>query len=344
MRVALTVLVLGSVGMIASNPVAADGHAQTLLEYGAQCAREIGEIPPFDCNDGTDIPITVDGRTPGPDESPQYCDRPSLLSPGTPQPWQCLPHSRILNLSRGATQIAAYCRQNHLRHDPKPNFDQVMIVLHHTGNGKTCWFQSRPATDPDLGINVSRVPPPNEVKPPAGKPAAVEFWMTPGEIAAKPPTCMSCHDAGPFIQSPYIAQVWDKVPTDPWGKYSSIGPAFESHPLRVITTPGNTCTGCHRIGSEQSCNFYIGFSAGKAALSYPHVLPPGNDRLANTYPASHWMPVDNNMSQEEWNAANLKSVEALLSCCRQPDGPDCNVAPISTSDKAGRNLRSATAR
>ncbi|CAM2167770.1 Cytochrome c domain-containing protein [Paraburkholderia sacchari] len=306
-------------------PLAAWAREQTLLEYAEQCAKEIGEIPAFDCNDGTDIPITINGKPPAHNESPRRCDKPSLLHPDSEVMGQCMPYSKILNLSRGNTQIAAYCRRNTLRADMDPHYDEVDIVVHHSANGKTCWFQSAPASG-TKGFDATRVPPPNEKKPPPGRPSAVEFWTSPAKVAAENPGCASCHDAGPFIFSPYIGQVWDKVPTDPWGSYSSIGAAFSSHRLTTITTPGNACIGCHRIGSEKSCTAYIGLSAGKLSA-------PGNDALANRYPLSHWMPTDNNMSEAQWNEANVKSVEALLACCNDKahKNPDCSFNPIPAS-------------
>ncbi|MFM0367436.1 hypothetical protein [Paraburkholderia sediminicola] len=313
--------------LVIASPLVANEREQTLLEYGEQCAKEIGEIPPFNCNDGINIPITINGKSPARGDSPRLCDRPSLLHPTSEVEGQCLPYSKILNLSRGNTQISAYCRRNKLRDDRDPVYDEVVIVQHHSGNGKTCWFlsQSHPGAD---GIDASRVPPPNEKSPPAGNIPAVEFWTTLARIAAVRPTCISCHDAGPFIFSPYIGQVWDKVPTDPWGKYSSIGPAFSSHRLNVISTPGNACIGCHRIGSEQSCEAYIGLSTGRLSA-------PGNDQLANSYPLNHWMPTANNMSHAQWDEANVKSVDALLSCCRDKahKDPNCTFTPIPPPKK-----------
>ncbi|MCX5542015.1 hypothetical protein M3A49_21290 [Paraburkholderia sp. CNPSo 3076] len=323
-------------------PLAAFTHEQTLLEYADQCVREIGEIPPFNCNDGTDIPITIDGKPPGPNESPTRCDKPSLLSPRAEAKGQCVPFSKILNLSRGNTQISAYCRRDVLREDKSQFYDLVVVVMHHSGNGKTCWFASKPPPLPQSqadvpassGIVATRVPPPNERKPPSGQPSAVEFWATPAMVAsstADNPTCLKCHDAGPFIFSPYIGQVWDKVPTDPWGKYSSIGQAFSSYHLMTMSTPGNTCVGCHRIGSEQSCTAYLGLSVGKRNA-------PGGDQLASSYPLNHWMPTDNAMSNEQWDKANVASVEALLACCRDPAHKDANCAftpmPSSSTNRA----------
>jgi len=311
-----------------SSPALAGQHVQTLLEYGAQCAQEVGEIPPFDCNSGTEIPITINGKRQGANEAPNQCDKPSLLHLRDGNwPGQCLPGSRVLNLSRGSTQISAYCRRDRSHPGTKPVYDEVDIVLHHSGNGKTCWFASRPPSDPATGIDTSRVPPPNEKMPPSGFTPAVEFWKSPVDTASM--KCMSCHDAGPFIFSPYIGQVWDKVPTDPWGKYSSIGQAFPHDPVMVITTPGNACIGCHRIGRSESCELYIPLSVGQHLEK-----SPGNNEWANTYPASHWMPPGNNMSESEWSAANMKSVDSILSCCKGKKGADrdCTFTPISTNE------------
>lgn len=297
-----------------------------VLEYGEQCAKEIGAIPAFNCNDGTDIPITIEGAPPAPGAAPKQCDKPSLLHPTETVSGQCLPYSKILNLSHGNTQISAYCRRNALRARTDPHYDEVVVVLHHAGSGKTCWFQSQPSPGGANGWNTTRVPPPNEKTPPRGRVPAVEFWTTPAKIAAAQPTCIQCHDAGPFIFSPYIGQVWDKVPTDPMGKYSSIGAAFSSFHLMTMSTPGNACTGCHRIGSEQSCAVYLPMSAGR--------LPaPGNNALANRYPLNHWMPTDNAQSEAQWDAANVKSVDDLLKCCNDKNhtNPDCTFTPMPQS-------------
>ncbi|MDR5815563.1 MULTISPECIES: hypothetical protein [unclassified Caballeronia] len=319
MRLALVIAAVAVVAM-ALAAEAAPPQQQGILDYGAQCSREIGEIPPFDCASGTEIPVTVDGRRIGLDERPTRCDRPSLLYPRDDKVQQCLPGARILDLSRGATQISAYCRKNDPSNTVAARFDEVVIVLHHTGNGKTCWFASKDPPDPKMGWDTSRVPPPDEKTPPAAKLAAVEFWQTPGILAGKNPNCIQCHDAGPFIMSPFIAQVWDKVPTDPWGKYSSIGPAFQMERLKTMSTPGNTCVGCHRIGTKQTCEVFLGLSAGGHA--------PGNGPLADRFPLSHWMPTDTNLSEAQWKAAHHDSIDALQACCRDRTTPGCTFTPM----------------
>ena len=50
-------------------------RAETLYEYGRQCAAQISEIPAFNCMAGEEIPITVDGRPVPPQPAPPRCDR-----------------------------------------------------------------------------------------------------------------------------------------------------------------------------------------------------------------------------------------------------------------------------
>jgi hypothetical protein len=119
--------------LIMSGPVLAEKHEQTVLEYGAQCVREIGYIRPFDCNSGTNIPITINGKPPAENENPPQCDRPSLLYPTTDVPGQCAPYSKILNLSHGNTQISAYCKRNTWRQDKSAYYDEVNIVAKPAG-------------------------------------------------------------------------------------------------------------------------------------------------------------------------------------------------------------------
>lgn len=59
--------------------LAGTARAETLFEYGRQCAAQISEIPAFNCMAGEEIPITVDGKPVPAQPAPATCDRPSLL-------------------------------------------------------------------------------------------------------------------------------------------------------------------------------------------------------------------------------------------------------------------------
>ncbi|UEP38803.1 hypothetical protein LL998_31040 [Burkholderia ambifaria] len=323
---ALAMLLAVQLAMGASGALAAENADASLHAYAQQCTDEIGEIPAFDCNAGTDVPITVNGRVPARYAAHMTCDRPALLPYDAPTSGQCTPYSKILDLSHGDTQISAFCRRKQIRANRSPYYDEVDIVLHHAGNGKTCWFHAEKGGT--AGMNAARVPPPNETTPPPGHPSAAEFWWKPAATASK--RCVSCHDASPVMYSPWIGQVWNKVPTDPWGKYVNLGADFASWTSHAISTPGNTCIGCHRIGDQNSCKIYVPLAAG--------MLPPpkGSNARASRYPLTHWMPIDNNKSLYEWNAANAKSVSDLLECCsaRGKNDPKCSFTPAAQAAQA----------
>ena len=61
--------------------------------------------------------------------------------------------------------------------------------------------------------------------------------------------------------------------------------------------------------------------------------------LANSYPLSHWMPVNNDQSKEFWEQANLESLNQLLTCCADPKNPICTIKPIVTPHKRQSKTR-----
>ena len=58
--------------------------------------------------------------------------------------------------------------------------------------------------------------------------------------------------------------------------------------------------------------------------------------LVNSYPLSHWMPVNNDQSKEFWEQANLESLNQLSTCCAGPKNPICKIKPIVTPPKIGK--------
>jgi hypothetical protein len=298
---------------------AADGKLSPQVAYGQQCAREIAKIPAFDCNAGTIVPITVDGKTPLDYTKGMTCDKPAMLPYSNDGNGQCIPYSKIHDLSQGATQISAFCRRKYVRSENSPMFDEVDIILHSVQTGKTCWFHAE--SEGSSGFDATRVPPPDEAKPPPGQVAASTFWWPPQATAKK--DCGLCHDADPFMFSPWLGQVWQKVPTNPLGKYSHVGEAFKGWHSSAINTPNSTCTGCHRIGNRASCTDNI---IASAAGMRPIV---GGNLEANSYPLNHWMPASNTESKNFWGITHSKTVADILDCCKNPKASHCSITPIT---------------
>jgi len=317
----------------------AAAHAETLFEYGRQCAEQVTEIPAFNCMAGEEIPITIDGKPVPPQPAPARCDRPSLL-PQVDAQSQCVPGSRALVLRDDKTaQISAICRKQVARPAGSPLFDEINVISHSLKNGKTCWFTAKAA--PPLtaagGIDGRWVPSPSTL---SAKPApasadgvkalpADKVWQTPHQVAWSQPACVNCHDSGPFMYSPYIAQT-TQLPGDPFGFYEpkAIGEDFKKAWARLnafgITTRGNTCTACHRMGNMNSCKLAMKQSTGQAPQQ-------GGDEWSKQFPQSHWMSPGNLHTPAQWDEQFSESLKRLAACCEDPKGAGCKVVEYGQS-------------
>ena len=310
-------------------------QAETLFEYGRQCAAQISEIPAFNCMAGEEIPITVDGQPVPPQPAPARCDRPSLLPQNDPgSQGQCVPGSRALVLRDDKTaQVSAVCRKQVARPAGSALFDEINVISHSLKDGKTCWFTAKAAAPLTAasGIDGRWVPSPSTLtrKPPPASPEGVaappadKVWLPPAKVAWSQPACVSCHDSGPFMYSPYIAQT-TKLPGDPFGYYQpkAIGEDFRRAWATLnafgITTRGNTCTACHRMGNMNSCNVTMAQSTGRGHQE-------GGDEWSKKYPQSHWMSPGNLHSQAQWDEQFTDSLKQLAACCADPRGAGCKV-------------------
>jgi len=154
-------------------------------------------------------------------------------------------------------------------------------------------------------------------------PPADKVWQTPAQVANTQPACMNCHDSGPFMYSPYIAQT-TQLPGDPFGFYEpkAIGEDFKRAWAQLhvfgITTRGNTCTACHRMGNMNSCNVAMYQSAGRMPQE-------GGDEWSKHFPQSHWMSPGNLHSKAQWDEQFADSLKKLAACCENPQGAGCRV-------------------
>lgn len=302
----------------AAPALAETAPSDTGAAYAKACQAAIAPIPAFDCRSGEVIPITVNGAVPAEYQPGMTCDRPSLLagiensllSGVKKEP--CAPYSRALVLRDDTkAQIAVWCRQTQFRPADTHLYDEINMVVHDVGSGSTCWFQAEPKDGSD-GIDGSNVQPPGA----PGNP-----WSTPEQLNEGPMACTQCHDASPFMYSPYYAQT-KSLPSDPFGKYSTNIGIFNDWPKPMsITTRGNTCTGCHRITNLQSCQTFT-------PMTYEPAKTEGLDAWGHRFPQSHWMPPGNLHSREQWEVIYRESIAKIEACCQDPTRPECIVAPL----------------
>jgi hypothetical protein len=314
------------------------GDEPDIVKYGKVCAQKLGAIPAFSCLDEEIfkvIPIDVtdaNGKTTAADERVETCDRPVYLPTGG---GYCKPWARIGRLKTGPdSQAAIVCRRYWSSSYPEikgindPVFNDVAIIQHNSKTGETCWFQA-------LGVLYGdRVPPPTEVElpqdvqdeHPQAKPSE-DFWLEPEEVAGI--NCIGCHDADPWMRSPYVAVPKDEkgniwLPSSPASDYVMLGGefGFKDWPIsyEVIPEKNEDCVTCHRIGSLNGCETW-----GPDAGGVGNFLASFKTEFGKSFPNSHWMPTEDWDSYDDvssWKDGIGEGHQAFMDCCnvKRADG------------------------
>lgn len=323
-------------------------QSYSLHQYATDCAELIAEAPVFNCQDLDILPITVNGKEPDSYTPNMQCDRPALLPYPETTDGQCVPYTRMKAYRDDDIQMVLLCRRMYIRPADDPYYDSIEIIMHNVKTGSTCFFISKDFGSDPKGENGSRVPPPTELEPPAGEISTEELWETPEEIVNH--GCIYCHDSDPWMRSPWVVQT-GQLPSDPHGFHSvDVGGPFAKWPKpQSIATRGNTCVGCHRIGSLNTCRTMdiptFGAQPAKMLQSIGQAQHgrfgdrPGNinesppdpyDELASTYPHSAWMPLGNQLPYTEWRRIYEQDVKDLERCCQTPEASGCIISPIQS--------------
>jgi hypothetical protein len=286
-------------------------EAQTSAQiYAKACREAVGPLPDFSCADGAIVPVTVDGVSVSNPKPGMTCDQPALLNNGAKSDGQCVPYSRILSLTTRSMQVAVMCRQKKIRSADSMKFDEIDVIAHNPASGATCWFQASGTSDhPVDGAHVA--------SPTVG--ASDNYWNRPELVVHD--GCGKCHDNNPFMYSPFVGQVWNVMPVDPFGPYFQVDPiglGFSAWPTDTFSLRDNTCLGCHRIGREQTCGNLTLWMSGRD-------IPIGADAWAHRFPGSHTMPPGFAQTVESWNILYGRSIDQVRSCCEKPDQQACNL-------------------
>ena len=305
---ALTMLLSVPVFSVAGTP------DDDVIQYGRDCARLIAEVPVFSCLNGEIVRVTVDGKEPSEYTANMTCDKPAYLPYPKASDGACTPYSRVQTLRDDDIQMLGLCRRMYIRPKDDPHFDSIEIIMHNVKSGSTCFMISKNFGGNPTGDDGRRVPPPTEETPPQGMLSARELWATPRETADH--GCIYCHDSDPWMYTPWIAQT-QQLPQDPYGYHSvDVGGPFEAWPKpQSITTRGNTCTGCHRIGSLNTCG--------------TQTIPTFGEQPPKMIQSLPWMPPASKDGPEEWSTTYKKSVDELTRCCGDQKAPGCQITPIA---------------
>jgi len=295
----------GQTGTFTGDICATDQRSDTLQEFAKKCAAAVGEdVPAFDCDAGTEVPEThLTGSYPN-----GFCDAPNVLN------GQCDPGSRFQVLKETSdVAIVGHCRK---KGNAAQQYGDIAVIQYNKNNGAICFYQA-------LGVLPAKVTAPSDGNGPGKFP-----WLDPAQTASI--NCVGCHDNGPFIRSPYLAQLrnepknrlpgtnpgpgpWDQRFT--WNQtlpLSYVGNDFQSWKTYAlsITGAGSGCLACHRLGFSQSNGSYnVGsgtaqrFSLIATAMTQAHKNPHSPD-------SPIWMTP----GQITYSAANEKEAQAAAAC------------------------------
>lgn len=248
----------------------AEAHLDTeqdVVAYARYCKQmlAIPDVPlaAFNCLDGAEVPMTVDGKRPDHETYEQVrrgevgCDKPAWLD-DAPCANYAFVQKRALTPDVDAT---LFCRMRSLAshknkeerlsdYQKEPtfanfrllyDFESIGLIWTSKKTGHTCFFDFVgkvyggyvPSPDVTTPPEFTALP---EPKPPKELPLdltpdlvwrkhARTMWRSPAEVVQKD-NCVRCHDAGPYKASPYILQVFDVPPHDLALPYIVVGKAF----------------------------------------------------------------------------------------------------------------------
>lgn len=337
-------------------------QAQTVQDYAKECDALIGQsVPTFNCDDGELVPDTHANHPTSYGLSDSKCDRPNQLNQA------CDPGSRFQVLFNNENAYAvAHCRKkggsqpagasiyttirassgnfpgtphsplNHALIKPlliqkDSLYGDVAVIQHNKKNGVTCFYQSMVSNNGEIKpngdhmVNGKLVPAPLTYTGPKSETNAF-VWREPSS------SCVSCHDAGPLIRSPYLAQLKGQKSKGkdplPWlladgsadfqfnsksQPYNFTGDAFMNMKVYSLESDQSGCTGCHNMGIGGSSTDF-----GLRATGLTNVPAKNNDSAASPL----WMPYNHPAAPD---SDAQKEAQALYGCAQDSNQPGCHL-------------------
>lgn len=306
------------------------GGTDALAAFAQECDQAIGvTVPDFDVDSPLGTTVPTDHLTPASATYPDgTCDRPNVLN------GKCDRGSRFrVLINTQDAYVVAHARKMGLS---QGQYGDVAIIQHNKVNGKTCFYQG--------ALEDFHLSHDGKVKAPSkgvGNPA---FWMTPSQIVNSKFPCVSCHDNGPIIRSPYLAQIsgpnelpgaGDITFNSDSEPYSFVGADFASWKAYKVEVNDNQCNGCHRMGVNNVSNTGIVGNNGTA-------LDLGIKATAlsqeSKHPHSATSPIWMTPGQVTFDQGTADAALAIKQCAEQfragmpflPNSPSCKITQFTT--------------
>ncbi len=223
---------------------------------------------------GEYVPVTVNGKPPESYYVDIRSDRPMML-PTRVEGFhggdgQSNPYNVVGRMKGENPEVQwVFMVRKYYQKEPteKENFiksGDVAIIGHHPRTGASTYFQFYDPENPK---------PVQTVISPFSKEGGMKFW-SPLVTQAETFQCQRCHNADPFLHTPWVDQVRvskpkdgevfpdPMVPSNPLGPFFFIDSdqsemfAFWDDSLRHLDNPENKCTTCHRVTPFDMAGLY----------------------------------------------------------------------------------------
>ncbi len=311
-------------------------------EYGVRCVSELGEIPFFEkqgdqdygtynCLDSTPIPMTVtadNGAIDAPQEGEKsVCDNPQYIYS------LCEAGPRVATrTNEQGTRWVLLCRKSKASETApqgymSDQFNDIAMIGHNPFTGKTCFFQNALYSKTD-GAHVPH---------PADKVKSTNLWSGVHGGEGSGIQCANCHDADPFIHTPWIDGAVDgagrpiipKMGIDPDMALGALDTPYSivnlkgqgwRMPKQLVSPEANACLKCHRMGDGRWSDEWLTRLEGTDSA--------WNNITTAKFRESHhkyWMPTDVSFSSEEqWASSEYKTaLDFLQTCADNPTNSAC---------------------
>ncbi|HEY5926761.1 MAG TPA: PPC domain-containing protein [Kofleriaceae bacterium] len=325
------------------------------VAYGERCVGELGEIPFFektgegeystyDCLESTEIPLEVtnaDGTVTKPREGTvSKCDNPQYIYD------LCEAGPRVASrTNEQGTRWVLLCRKS-IGGYASNKYNDIAMIGHNPFTGKTCFFQNALYSKTDGG----------KVPHPADKEKSDNLWSGVHGGVGSGIQCATCHDADPFIHTPWIDGAKDaqgrpvipKMGIDadlalgandtPYSIINSKGQGW-TYEKQLVSSEASACLKCHRMGSGRWTESWITRLDG-TDTSWNNITTPKFNEAAHRY----WMPPDQVFDTDaQWTASPFAAaLNFIKGCGDNMSNPACIWKEIPTKlagDEAGGALR-----
>ncbi|MGE0547938.1 MAG: PPC domain-containing protein [Kofleriaceae bacterium] len=324
------------------------------VAYGQRCVGELGEIPFFEktgegtystynCLESTAIPLTVtnaDGTIETPQEGTvSKCDNPQYIYS------LCEAGPRVASRTNDqGTRWVLLCRKS-IGGYTSDQYNDIAMIGHNPFTGKTCYFQNALYQKKDGG----NIPHPADVE------KSQNLWSGVHGGIGSGIQCGSCHDADPFIHTPWIDGAKDangrpivpKMGVDadlplgandtPYAIVNRRGQAW-TMPQHIVSEEANACVKCHRIGSGRWADSWLKRLEG-TDTAWTDITTAAYNEASHRY----WMPPDTAFAAHSdfTNSEFQTALNFIQNCAANPSAAGCQWedVPETLGDGGGGLLR-----